>query len=56
MKPWWCFDCERMVNLDRHGRCEFCQSDAVDIAVPMRAKEPMLKTPTVAELERLYQK
>lgn len=24
-----CVNCERLVELDRHGRCDHCQSDAV---------------------------
>jgi hypothetical protein len=27
---WWCLDCRRMIELDRHGRCSSCDSDAVD--------------------------
>jgi hypothetical protein len=27
---WWCVDCRTPVDLDRHGRCGSCGSDAVD--------------------------
>lgn len=26
---WWCIDCDKRVQLDRHGRCGICCSDAV---------------------------
>lgn len=26
---WYCMDCARVVELDRHGRCERCNSDAL---------------------------
>ncbi len=29
--PWWCIDCRTPVELDRHGRCHNCGSDAVDL-------------------------
>ncbi len=32
MKSWWCMECEGLVKLDRHGRCENCESEAVDFA------------------------
>ena len=31
MKRWVCMDCENEVELDRHGRCEHCDSEAVDL-------------------------
>jgi hypothetical protein len=30
MNRWWCMDCRSAVDLDRHGRCEGCESEAVD--------------------------
>jgi hypothetical protein len=30
MNYWWCMDCRSAVELDRHGRCASCQSEAVD--------------------------
>lgn len=27
---WWCMDCRSAVELDRHGRCACCKSEAVD--------------------------
>jgi hypothetical protein len=29
--PWWCADCRASIELDRHGRCDTCGSDAVDL-------------------------
>jgi hypothetical protein len=31
MKRWWCMDCRNPVELNRHGRCECCESEAVDL-------------------------
>jgi len=30
LNRWWCMDCRSTVNLDRHGRCGSCESEAVD--------------------------
>ena len=30
MKHWWCAECQAKVNLGKHGRCEVCESEAVD--------------------------
>lgn len=30
MEQWWCADCRRPVELNIFGRCERCDSDAVD--------------------------
>lgn len=29
-KRWWCVSCFAQIDLDRHGRCSICGSDAVD--------------------------
>jgi hypothetical protein len=29
-KRWWCASCFTQIDLDRHGRCSVCGSDAVD--------------------------
>jgi len=34
MKRWWCMDCRNTVELDKHGRCGNCESEAVDFTVP----------------------
>lgn len=31
MKLWWCVECEQLVGLSEHGRCEICESEAVDL-------------------------
>jgi hypothetical protein len=31
-RNWWCADCRVPTDLDRHGRCGTCGSDAVDMA------------------------
>lgn len=35
MRRWWCMECQVTVGLNKHGRCEKCDSEAVD---PMRTK------------------
>jgi hypothetical protein len=30
MKRWWCMGCQAEVGLSKHGRCEVCDSEAVD--------------------------
>lgn len=30
MKHWWCMGCQTEVKLNKHGRCETCESEAVD--------------------------
>jgi hypothetical protein len=30
MERWWCIDCRAPVDLNSHGRCECCDSEAVD--------------------------
>jgi len=31
MKLWWCMECQAKVGLGKHGRCEVCESEAVDL-------------------------
>ncbi len=31
MKHWWCMGCQAEVKLSKHGRCEVCDSEAVDM-------------------------
>jgi hypothetical protein len=31
MKLWWCVECQAKVGLGKHGRCESCESEAVDL-------------------------
>lgn len=30
MDSWWCMDCRSVVELNKHGRCGCCESEAVD--------------------------
>ena len=30
MELWWCLDCCARVELNRHARCKYCDSEAVD--------------------------
>jgi hypothetical protein len=34
MDRWWCMDCRTEVELDKHGRCGCCESEAVDSIEP----------------------
>lgn len=31
MKLWWCMECQKTVGLGKHGACEVCGSEAVDL-------------------------
>jgi len=31
MKLWFCMECQTKVGLGRHGQCEICASEAVDL-------------------------
>jgi hypothetical protein len=31
MKHWWCMECQAKVGLNKHGRCESCDSEGVDL-------------------------
>jgi hypothetical protein len=58
---WRCVNCDSIVNLDRHGRCSVCQSDAVlrrsleHLALLTRLW-PQIEAEEVMELERLYKR
>lgn len=34
MKRWYCMQCEAEVKLGKHGQCEVCSSEAVDMISP----------------------
>ena len=34
MKIWWCMECDGEVKLGKHGQCEICGSEAVDLILP----------------------
>jgi hypothetical protein len=33
MKLWWCMECQAKVGLNKHGRCEICDSEGVDLVI-----------------------
>jgi hypothetical protein len=37
MERWWCMDCKTPVTLDKHGRCDVCESEAVDLIERIQA-------------------
>lgn len=47
----FCMDCQTVREMSLHGNCGTCGSKAIDI--PVRTKR--VETPTVDELEKLYQ-
>ena len=49
---WDCVSCVRQVELDKHGRCPYCGSDA--IAPATGTNWPWAARLAVSELERLY--
>jgi rRNA maturation endonuclease Nob1 len=42
MNRWWCMNCDQEVKLGKHGQCEVCGSEAVDML------------PTDSDLDRSY--
>jgi len=52
--PWWCADCRTPVELDRHGRCHTCGSDAVDLMERPVAYRTAKPSPLVTSLEPQY--
>jgi hypothetical protein len=47
MKHWWCMECKAKVGLDKHGRCEICESEAVDLLFTYgELNHPVSTTPT----------
>ena len=34
MNRWYCMDCRAEVELDKHGRCGCCESEALDSMEP----------------------
>jgi hypothetical protein len=52
---WFCLNCTSVINLDIHGRCPTCGSDAVDIAVRPRVTTDALNaTYEQLELEKIW--
>ena len=47
MKRWWCMGCQAQVALNKHGRCEVCESEAVDRIEPNEALSGSVSTTTV---------
>lgn len=43
-RQWWCASCLAQIDLDSHGRCSSCGSDAVDLikggALAVEAAKP----------------
>lgn len=49
---YWCANCKLPTSLDQHGRCERCESEAVDILVPPSQR----CVPNVLNTERIAHK
>ena len=48
MERWWCLDCRAPVELNRHARCPYCDSEAVDTMERTRTDQkctPSIFTP-----------
>ena len=50
MKHWWCMGCQAEVKLSKHGRCEVCDSEAVDLLPSEADSTPMVGTRSCAEI------
>jgi hypothetical protein len=55
MELWWCIDCRVRVELNRQGRCQLCDSDAVDTMERMGTCKvaSSVHTPVAESVERL---
>jgi len=53
-RHWWCVDCRVPTDLDRHGRCGSCGSDAVDMMIRPNPMGKELR-PAPTAFERLPQ-
>ena len=53
---YWCANCEAARSLNRHARCQVCDSDAVDLLVrPLATVQGLASAYLVAaDLEALY--
>ena len=45
MKQWWCASCVAKTQMDTHGRCGYCGSDAVDRI----GRNPLMLTEQLAD-------
>ncbi len=51
MKLWWCANCQAKVGLGKHGRCEECESEAVDLLLDEgELKHSASAEPSVSDL------
>jgi hypothetical protein len=50
MNRWWCMDCRAAVELNRHGRCGCCESEAVDL---MEEKGVLASTVSMPQAEAM---
>lgn len=46
-RTWWCADCRVPTDLDRHGRCGTCGSDAVDVMMRPNKLRKQTESPAV---------
>ena len=46
---WWCCNCSRITELDRHGRCCFCESEQI---APQR-DVPLMPQPSSFDIQFL---
>jgi hypothetical protein len=51
MNRWYCMDCKAEVELDNHGRCGCCESEAVDSMEPRGGLTAVI---SVAQAESTY--
>ena len=55
MELWWCLDCRVRVELNQQGRCQLCDSEAVDTMerTGMHKSASSILTPVAESAERL---
>ncbi len=55
LKQWWCADCRTPAELDRHGRCGTCGSDAVASMERPRRTQGNWTVPSMTPMAELPQ-
>lgn len=53
MNAWFCMDCLRYVELNKHGRCPWCDGNGVAPPTVRRSEEEAIAAYEVVILERL---
>jgi len=53
-RKWWCASCLAQIDLDSHGRCSSCGSDAVDLIRAHAMELEPIQPPRTSRLDFLF--